>query len=163
MQLTRNLRLPARQELLFRTLPTLGIVVGFVIAALPFLWMAVSSLGTAGLVIRIGFTWDMFNPLKWSLEPYLIAWKMAGLSRYIQTTTIYAVAVTVLATTTSSLAGYVFGRLRFPARDFLFGLVLATMMIPGSVHLSATLYPHVAAAADGRQRHLRRRRARSLQ
>ena len=50
-----------------------------------------------------------------------------------RTTTIYAVAVTVLATTTSSLAGYVFGRLRFPARDFLFGLVLATMMIPGSV------------------------------
>ena len=68
----------------------LGIAVGLVIAALPFLWMAVSSLGTAGMVIRIGFTWDMFNPLNWSLEPYLIAWKMAGISRYIQTTTIYA-------------------------------------------------------------------------
>ena len=133
MERTRNLRLPPRQELLFHTLLIFGIALGLVIAALPFMWMAVSSLGTAGLVIRMGFTWDMFNPLNWSLEPYLIAWKMAGLSKYIQTTTIYAVTVTVLATITSSLAGYVFGRLRFPARDFLFGLVLATMMIPGSV------------------------------
>ncbi|MCY3708937.1 MAG: carbohydrate ABC transporter permease [Caldilineaceae bacterium] len=133
MAQTRRLRLPPREELLYRTLLVIGILVGLIIAALPFLWMAVSSLGTAGMVIRIGFTWDMFNPLNWSLEPYVVAWKMASISKYIRTTTIYAVAVTVLATTTSSLAGYVFGRLRFPARDFLFGLVLATMMIPGSV------------------------------
>ena len=133
MAQTRGLRLPPRQELLYRILLTVGIVIGFIIAALPFIWMAVSSLGTASMVISIGFTWEMFNPLNWSLEPYAIAWRMASISKYIRTTTIYAVAVTVLATTTSSLAGYVFGRLRFPARDFLFGLVLATMMIPGSV------------------------------
>ena len=129
----RRLRLPPAQELLFRILLAFFIFVGLVIAALPFVWMAISSFGTAGMVIRIGFSWEMFDPRQWTLEPYVVAWRLAGISKYIQTTTLYAASVTILATTTSSLAGYVFGRLRFPGRDLLFGLVLATMMIPGSV------------------------------
>lgn len=32
-------------------------------------------------------------------------------------------------------AGYAFGRLRFPGRDLLFGLVLLTMMVPGLLEL----------------------------
>jgi multiple sugar transport system permease protein len=33
----------------------------------------------------------------------------------------------------SSLAGYAFARLRFPGRDWLFGALLVTLMIPGAV------------------------------
>ncbi|MEM7125638.1 MAG: carbohydrate ABC transporter permease [Chloroflexota bacterium] len=129
----RETKRSARRELGFRLFLAACIIVGLIVAALPFVWMAVSSLGTANMVVRIGFTWSMFNPLNWSIEPYVIAWRLAGIGKYIQTTTIYAVIVTILATTTASLAGYVFGRLRFPGRDLLFGLVLSTMMIPGSV------------------------------
>lgn len=39
---------------------------------------------------------------------------------------------------TCSLAGFAFGRLRFPGRDFLFGLFLASLMVPGTVTLIPT-------------------------
>ncbi len=39
---------------------------------------------------------------------------------------------------TSSMAGYVFARLKFRYRDYLFGLYLATMMVPGQVTMIPT-------------------------
>ena len=35
----------------------------------------------------------------------------------------------------SSMAAYAFARLRFPGKNFIFGFMLATMMIPGAVKL----------------------------
>jgi multiple sugar transport system permease protein len=43
------------------------------------------------------------------------------------------VIVVIAQLITSSMAGFVFARLRFRFRDLLFGLYLATMMIPGQV------------------------------
>ncbi len=43
------------------------------------------------------------------------------------------VAVTVGQLITCSLAGYAFARLRFPGRDLLFLLLLASLMVPGQV------------------------------
>lgn len=47
------------------------------------------------------------------------------------------IALIVTATTliTCSMAGFAFGRLRFWGRDFLFGLVLASLMVPATVTL----------------------------
>jgi multiple sugar transport system permease protein len=52
---------------------------------------------------------------------------------YLRNTLIVAVTSTVLGLLTASLAGYAFGRLRFPGRDILFSLCLATLMLPGIV------------------------------
>ena len=120
-------------KFLHNTIITALIVLGLFVAAVPFIWMAVSSLGGASRVMSVGFTWDIFNPLNWSLKPYIFAWRIAGLNRYVGNTVKYAVLVTLLSTLAASLAGYVFGRLRFPGRDLLFGLTLSSMMIPGSV------------------------------
>ena len=43
---------------------------------------------------------------------------------------------TLLGLFTSSLAAYAFAKLRFRAKNFLFGFLLATMMIPGTVTLT---------------------------
>lgn len=58
--------------------------------------------------------------------PFLRAY---GNSLYI------AVLVTAGALLTSSMAGYGFARLRFRGKGLLFGLVLATMMIPSQISL----------------------------
>jgi len=121
------------KKLLVGTLVTILIIVGVFIAAVPFVWMTVSSLGGADTVISIGFSWSIFNPMNWSLRPYIFAWNIAGLGRYVGNTVKYAVLVTALSTLNSSLAGYVFGRLRFPGRGLLFGATLSSMMIPASV------------------------------
>ncbi len=46
-----------------------------------------------------------------------------------------ALIVTAAQLLTCSMAGYAFGRLRFQGRDFLFGLFLASLMVPGTVTL----------------------------
>ena len=46
-----------------------------------------------------------------------------------------ALLVTGAQIITCSMAGYAFGRLRFKGRDFLFGLFLASLMVPGTVTL----------------------------
>jgi multiple sugar transport system permease protein len=48
---------------------------------------------------------------------------------------IIAGAVTLSNVVLGSMAGYAFARLRFPGREFLFILVLATMMIPDQLRL----------------------------
>ena len=46
-----------------------------------------------------------------------------------------ALLVTAAQIITCSMAGFAFGRLRFRGRDFLFGLFLASLMVPGTVTL----------------------------
>lgn len=46
-----------------------------------------------------------------------------------------ALLVTGAQLITCSMAGFAFGRLRFRGRDFLFGLFLASLMVPGTVTL----------------------------
>ena len=119
--------------LLSRTVISVLILLGLVVTALPFVWMTVSSLGGAGRIVKLGFDWSQFNPLTWTIQPFVDAWDWAGLKNFAVTSVIYSGSVTLLCTVTSSMAGYAFGRLRFPGRGLLFGLVLATVMIPRSV------------------------------
>lgn len=55
--------------------------------------------------------------------------------RYIANSLVIALAVTILQITIASMGGYAFARLRFPGRDRLFLLYLATMIIPSQVTL----------------------------
>src|SRR5947209_2959396 len=53
--------------------------------------------------------------------------------RFLGNTLLVSVSVVAGQLLLCSLAGYGFARLRFPGRDLLFFLFLATMMIPGQV------------------------------
>lgn len=66
-------------------------------------------------------------------ENYLIAFK------YIAPLTMnsvnMAVSSTVLTVFVTALAGYAFGRLEFPLKNLLFGILFAKMMLPGIMNL----------------------------
>jgi multiple sugar transport system permease protein len=68
-------------------------------------------------------------------ENYPRAWRYAPFDRFVLNSLLVATLVTVGELLTSSLAGYVFARMRFPGRDRLFLLYLGTMMIPTQVTL----------------------------
>lgn len=51
-------------------------------------------------------------------------------------TFIYIVPPTVLGLLTSSMAAYAFAKLRFRAKNFMYGVLLATMMIPGTITIA---------------------------
>ncbi len=104
------------------------LVVGAVIALIPFLWMVSVSLMSLGEAIS-----GKFIPSTLHWENYLIAWREADFSEYF----INTVQITVITLSGelffSILAAYAFARMRFPGRDLIFGILLSTMMIPAMV------------------------------
>ncbi|MFQ5796031.1 MAG: carbohydrate ABC transporter permease [Candidatus Bipolaricaulia bacterium] len=98
--------------------------------ALPFLWMVSTSLKSESEITQFPptlfpheFRWEIFRRV--AAEMPLI--------RYLRNTVTIASLSTVGAILSSALVGYGFARFRWPGRDVLFFIVLATMMIPGAV------------------------------
>ncbi len=68
-------------------------------------------------------------------QNYVDAWHSAPFGRYYLNTVLVATTTTLLEVVVASMAAFAFSVLRFPGRDFLFGLFLMTMMVPGEVLL----------------------------
>jgi sn-glycerol 3-phosphate transport system permease protein len=69
-------------------------------------------------------------PESLTLDVLRDAWTEGRLGRYILNSTIVAIAVTTGQVVTSLMAAYAFAMLRFPGRDVLFVIVLATLLVP---------------------------------
>jgi len=122
------------------------LTLGAITMLVPFVWMAVTSIKQPSEVFAPGggikwlpehFFWrdTMVNGVKvrawWGNYPD--AWNEISILRLYLSSIFVAVVGTFGQVLTSSMAAYAFARLRFPGRDKLFFVYLATMMIPGSV------------------------------
>jgi multiple sugar transport system permease protein len=94
---------------------------------LPFLWMVSSSLKLETEVFTLPMRW-IPDPIR--LQNYVEVWQKAPFAKYYLNTIIVTVLTVSTQLFTSSLAGYVFARLRFPERDKLFLVYLGTLMVP---------------------------------
>lgn len=103
---------------------------GSVVMLLPFLWMLSTSLKTPQEIFTFPPTW-IPHPIAW--ENYRETVTIMPFGRFYLNSFVVAVAVTGLQLLTSSLAAFAFARLRFPGRDALFLLYLATLMVPFQV------------------------------
>jgi len=73
-------------------------------------------------------------PTQWTLESYASVIKYhGGLLRNFMNSTFVAGTATLSATFLSSMAAFAFAKYRFWGRDFLFAMLLATMMVPGEI------------------------------
>jgi len=104
--------------------------IGSLWALFPFLWMISTSLKSDSQVLIYPPVWFP-NPPIWG--NYAEVMRLLPFGRFLINTMVVAVTVTILELITSSFAAYAFARLRFPGRDKLFLLYLATLMIPGQV------------------------------
>lgn len=69
-------------------------------------------------------------------ENYARVWKVSPLFPvWVRNSILLAVITVVVKLIFCSMAGYAFARLRFPGRNVLFWVTLATMMVPGAVTL----------------------------
>ena len=64
---------------------------------------------------------------------YVRAMTVLPFHLFVKNTLIITLSATAGSILTASLAGFAFARLRFPARGFLFGLCLSSMMLPYAV------------------------------
>jgi multiple sugar transport system permease protein len=97
----------------------------------PFFWSVSTSLKTLPESVS-GFDLLPDNP---TLDAYRNALGEFNFARYTANSALLAVAVTLCNLLLASLGGYAFARLRFPGRELLFLLVLATLMIPDQLRL----------------------------
>lgn len=92
----------------------------------PLLWMFGSSLKTQQTV----FTDMRLFPLNPQWNNFYLAWTEGGFGKYFFNSVFYTITVVFGILIISSLAAYAFARLKFPGKNILFFMFLATMMIP---------------------------------
>ena len=97
---------------------------------IPFIWMLSTSLKEPGAVFTFPIEW-IPRPVVW--KNYVEAWQSVPFGRFFLNSIFVSVLVTFGQLFTCSLAAYAFARLDFRAKDKLFLVYLATMMIPGTV------------------------------
>jgi multiple sugar transport system permease protein len=115
------------RRLLRRSILYLVLILGAVYAALPFVWMLLTSLKTRSEALRDPPT---LLPKVWHFDNYLNAWRAAPFERYFLNTFFICFVVVVGVAITSTLAAYAFARMDFYGRNVIFVLILSTLMIP---------------------------------
>ena len=100
------------------------------IVLFPFYWMIISSLKTLD---EYRMSVPSFWPQKIMFSNYAEAFTAASLGRLFVNTLYVGVVSTILSLVITVLSAFAFARLEFKGRDTMFGLLLATMMIPGEL------------------------------
>ena len=102
--------------------------IGAILAVVPFLWMISGS-----LMNLTEATGRAVLPSEPQWENYSQAWNEANFKDYFLNSVIIATITITGQLIFCTLAGYAFARINFPAKNFLFTLMLATLMIPEAV------------------------------
>ncbi len=113
-----------------RVLKYLVIIAGALVMVFPFYWMILNSLREMALSFRIP---PIFYPTQFKWQNYVAAWTAYPYGRAYINSFIVTASVVLVSLFTTSLAGYVFAKMRFIGKKILFPLILATMMIPFQV------------------------------
>ena len=99
----------------------------------PLAWLLSASLKTRSEVFSSAWLPD---PVAWG--NYLRVWEAAPILDWLTNSLIVGFLAALSVTLSSALVAFGFANFRFRGRDALFGLVLATMMLPGAVTMIPT-------------------------
>ncbi len=115
-----------RYDKLVSVFALLLICIGFI---LPFVWMLSTSLKTLDKTMAMPPQWipDPFVPQNYA---EVLANEKLNFPLLARNTIIMAVMMVLGTTISSAIVAYGFAKIRFKGNGFLFGLMLATMMIP---------------------------------
>ena len=116
------------------------------------------ALAAVAALFFVPFGWSLITSLKtlpdsvrftlWPQPPTLAGYRDAlttfNFRRYALNSAIVASVITACNVVLAAVGGYAFARLRFPGRDLLFLLVLASLMIPDQLRL-VPVYQMVSA------------------
>ena len=96
----------------------------------PFIWMLSASFKTNLEIFTFPIKWI---PEVFHFENYINVWERSNYPVLFFNTVKLTVIITVLQLVTSTMAAYAFSKIKFPERDKLFLLYLATLMVPYQV------------------------------
>jgi len=120
-------RRQAVRTLLYAAMIALGIAF-----TVPLAWVASTSLKLPGQVFVTPIQWIPDSP-NWS--NYLEVFRLLPFEKFILNTVYVTVLGTVGSVISSVVVGFALARIRWPGRNIVFALLLATLMLPGIVTL----------------------------
>lgn len=130
----RDIRTKTIAQKIFKVLGKTGTYAFLLIMALivlfPFYWMIISSLKTLAEYRQAVPT---FWPREVMWSNYVEAFQTAKLGDLFLHTLYVGVVSTIISLVITVLSAFAFARLEFKGKELLFGLLLATMMIPGEL------------------------------
>lgn len=132
LQTTRDplRRRPALRLNLRLVVVTLLVGFGALIMLAPFVWMLSTSLKPSSAVLTLP---PRLIPKEPTLEAYLGVAESFPMVRVFWNSVFVAISTTLGQLVLASMSGYAFARFRFPGRNTLFLVYLATLMIPFAV------------------------------
>ncbi|MFC6289037.1 carbohydrate ABC transporter permease [Levilactobacillus angrenensis] len=108
------------------------LICGATLMLLPFAWMILTSLQPAATTLTMPTNW-LPRTLQW--VNYQHVWQLAPFTRYWLNSLLVTTTTTLGQLFSSLLAAFAFTHLQFYGRRFLFGLLVALMLVPGELLL----------------------------
>ena len=99
---------------------------------LPFFFLLTGSFKTSSELFQVPFRW---LPSRITFDNYKQVFSKIPFFRYLRNTLVIVICNMIGALISNSLIGYGFSRLRWPGRDKVFMIVIATMILPYQVTL----------------------------
>ena len=110
------------------------LIAGSLVMILPFIWMLLTAFKTKTEAISVN-PFYIFPMHGWHIENFIDVWNSYNFLLLYRNTLLLIVLRVLCACATATLAGYAFGRLKFPFKNFLFALVLVQMMVPSQIFI----------------------------
>lgn len=112
---------------LWRGVGLVVLLLAAVVALGPLLWTLTTSLRTPAEAFTNPPKWLPVNP---DFGNYSAVFQQVPIGTFLINSTIVTVLIVVGQTITCTLSGYAFAMIRFPGRNAIFAIFLATMMVP---------------------------------
>ncbi len=109
------------------------IIMAFIMLV-PFAWMILTAVKTNQEAISVD-PFFIFPHNGWHWENFVTVWKSYNFIILYKNTLLMIFFRVVCACLTATMAGYAFGRLKFPGKNIMFSLVLIQMMIPAQIFI----------------------------
>jgi multiple sugar transport system permease protein len=114
-------------------------------------WVLVAALALGGIAMVFPIFW-LFSvsfrpaselnvvppnllPVFWTLKNYETVFARAPMLTYLWNSFVFATVSTIFIILTSSTAGYIFAKFKFPGNNAIFMLVLATAIVPFEIYM----------------------------
>ena len=110
------------------------LIAGSLVMIVPFIWMLLTAFKTKTEAISVN-PFYIFPMHGWHIENFIDVWNSYNFLLLYRNTLLLIVLRVLCACATATLAGYAFGRLKFPFKNFLFALVLVQMMVPSQIFI----------------------------
>jgi multiple sugar transport system permease protein len=124
---------PRRGRRLVRTvLAYAALLAAAAVVLVPFAWMLSSSLKRNNQVFSVPIQWI---PEEFRWTNFVDIWTQIPLATYLGNSVYLSVVITLLQLLTGSFAAYGFSKVRFPGRDLLFLLYIATIAVPWQAYM----------------------------